>query len=124
MAQIKELASRYKDISALGVRVALISPQPHSNTEASAKKFGVEFDFITDEDNAAARTLGIAQAHGLPMGMQMMGYDSETVLPTVVITDKNGKVIWTHETDNYRIRPEPDVYLDVLRRHRIVPGAA
>ncbi len=123
VAQIKELASRYKDISALGVRVALISPQPHSNTEALAKKFGVEFDFITDEGNAAARALGIAQAHGLPMGMQMMGYDSETVLPTVVITDNNGKVIWTHETDNYRIRPEPDVYLDVLRRHRIVPDA-
>lgn len=124
MAQIKELASRYKDISALGVRVALISPQPHSNTEALAKKFGVEFDFITDEGNAAARALGIAQAHGLPMGMQMMGYDSETVLPTVVITGKDGKVIWTHETDNYRIRPEPDVYLEVLRRHRVVPEAA
>jgi len=124
MAQIKELASRYQDISALGVRVALIAPQPHSNTEALAKKFGVEFDFITDEGNAAARALGIEQAHGLPMGMQMMGYDSETVLPTVIITDNNAKVIWTHETDNYRIRPEPDVYLDVLRRHGIVPVAA
>jgi len=124
MAQIKELASRYQDISALGVRVALIAPQPHSNTEALAKKFGVEFDFITDEGNAAARALGIEQAHGLPMGMQMMGYDSETVLPTVIITDNNAKVIWTHETDNYRIRPEPDIYLDVLRRHGIVPVAA
>ncbi len=123
MAQIKELVSRYKDISALGVRVALISPQPHSNTEALAKKYGVKFDFLTDEGNVAARALGIEQAHGLPMGMQMMGYDSETVLPTVIITDKNGKVIWTHETDNYRIRPEPDVYLEVLRHHRIVPAA-
>ncbi|WP_432745901.1 hypothetical protein ABXJ76_08185 [Methylobacter sp. G7] len=81
----------------------------------------MDFDFNTDEGNAAARALGIAQAHGLPMGMQIMGYDSETVLPTVVIT---GKVIWTHETDNYRIRPEPDVYLEVLRRHRVVPEAA
>ncbi|QSA99810.1 AhpC/TSA family protein [Methylomonas sp. EFPC1] len=124
MAQIKELVSRYKDISSLGVRVALISPQPHGNTEALAKKFGVDFDFITDEGNAAARALGIAQAHGLPMGMQMLGYDRETVLPTVIITDKNGKVIWTHETDNYRIRPEPDIYLDVLRRHRVVPTVA
>ncbi|MCL7419731.1 MAG: AhpC/TSA family protein [Methylobacter sp.] len=123
MAQIKELVSRYKDISALGVRVALISPQPHSNTEALAKKFGVKFDFLTDEENAAALALGIAQDHGLPMGMQMMGYGSETVLPTVIITGKNGEVIWTHETDNYRIRPEPDVYLDVLRQHRIVSDA-
>lgn len=121
MAQIKELSNRYKDLSAYGVRVALISPQPHSNTEALAEKFGVKFDFLTDEGNAAARALGLDQAQGLPMGMQMMGYDSETVLPTVIITDQNGKVIWTHETDNYRIRPEPDVYLEVLRRQRIVP---
>lgn len=124
MAQIKELVGRYRDIEALGVRVALISPQPHANTVGLAKKFGVKFDFLTDEGNAAARTLGIDQSHGLPMGMQMIGYDSETVLPTVVITDENGKVIWTHETDNYRIRPEPDVFLEVLRRRVAVPAAA
>ncbi|MDD2932838.1 MAG: peroxiredoxin family protein [Methylotenera sp.] len=120
MAQVKELVGRYKDLSALGVRVALISPQPHSNTEALAKKFDVPFDFLTDKGNVAARILGIEQNHGLPMGMQMFGYDNETVLPTVIITDKNGKVIWNYETDNYRIRPEPDVYLDVLRKHRVV----
>jgi peroxiredoxin len=121
MAQIKELVNRYQEISALGVRVALISPQPHANTEALADKFGVKFHFLTDIGNTAARLLGIEQAHGLPMGMQMMGYDSETVLPTVIITDKKGRVIWTHETDNYRVRPEPDVFLDVLRRHGVIP---
>jgi peroxiredoxin len=124
MAQIKELVSRYRDLEALGVRVALISPQPHANTVRLAEKFGVTFDFLTDQGNAAARTLGIEQSHGLPMGMQMMGYDSETVLPTVVITDQSGRVIWTHQTDNYRIRPEPDVFLEVLRRHRALLAAA
>ncbi|MGR9117565.1 MAG: peroxiredoxin-like family protein, partial [Gammaproteobacteria bacterium] len=96
MAQVKELAGRYKDISALGVRVALISPQPHGNTVALSKKFGVKFNFLTDQGNAAARALGIENPHGLPMGMQMLGYDSETVLPTVIITDRNGKIIWSH----------------------------
>jgi peroxiredoxin len=117
MAQIKELAGRYRELAALGVRIALISPQPHSNTVELAKKFNVKFDFLTDEGNAAARILGIESENGIPMGMQMMGYESETVLPTVIITDQTGKIIWTHETDNYRIRPEPDVFLDVLRRH-------
>lgn len=120
MAQVKELVGRYKEISELGVRVALISPQPHTNTQALAKKFGVQFDFLTDEGAMAARALGINQDHGLPMGMQMMGYASETVLPTVIITDRNGKVVWKHETDNYRVRPEPDVYLNVLRSQGVV----
>jgi hypothetical protein len=55
----------------------------------------------------------------LPMGMQVLGYDSETVLPTVIITDKGGRILWVHETDNYRIRPEPEVYLAVLRDNGI-----
>jgi peroxiredoxin len=120
MAQVKELAARYKELGALGVRVALISPQPYNKNLQLAEKFSVNFEFLTDEDNVAARILQIDDSHGLPMGMQMLGYDSETVLPTVIITDKNGKVVWVHETDSYRIRPEPGVYLDVLRRHQLV----
>jgi peroxiredoxin len=115
MAQIKELASQYRQLQALGVRVALISSQPHKKTIALAKKFDVAFDFLTDGNNKAAQTLGIAHPGGLPMGLQMLGYDSDTVLPTVIITDRGGRILWVHETDNYRVRPEPDVYLSVLR---------
>jgi hypothetical protein len=80
----------------------------------------VAFNFLTDENNRAARLLGIAQPHGLPMGMQVLGYDSETVLPTVIITDAGGRIVWVHETDNYRIRPEPGTYLDVLRQSSVI----
>jgi len=121
MAQIKELAARYRELDGLGIRVALISPQPHDHTVALAKRYDVNFEFLTDTDNAAARALGIENVNGTPMGMQMFGYANDTVLPTVVITGRDGKVLWTHETDNYRIRPEPDVYLDVLRRHQLIP---
>ncbi len=123
MAQIKELVTQYKQLQAQGVRIALISPQPHKNTVALAKRFDAPFDFLTDEGNRAARALGIYHPNGLPMGLQVLGYDSDTVLPTVVITDKGGRILWVHETDNYRVRPEPDVYLAVLRENRIV-GAA
>ena len=117
MAQIKELVQEYQSLEELGARVALVSPQPHKYTISLARKFGVKFDFLTDEDGQVANLLGIASPNGLPMGMQALGYDSGTVLPTVIITDKEGKILWAHETDNYRIRPEPSVYLDVLRDH-------
>ncbi len=120
MAQIRELVTEYKQLQSHGVRIALISPQPHKKTIALAKRFDAPFDFLTDEGNRAARELGIYHQNGLPMGMQMLGYDSETVLPTVIITDKGGSILWAHETDNYRVRPEPDVYLSVLRKNRIV----
>ena len=115
MAQVKEIAARYNEIEKLGVRVALVSPQPHKYTQNLAKKFDVNFDFLTDEANKAARQLGIAHAFGVPMGMQALGYDSETVMPTVIITDRGGRVLWLDETDNYRVRPDPETYLGVLQ---------
>lgn len=120
MAQIKELVADYKELQSRGVRIALISPQPHNNTIALAKRFDAPFAFLTDEGNRAAHALGISHPDGLPMGMQLLGYDSDTVLPTVIITDKGGRVLWAHETDNYRIRPEPGIYLAVLRENGIV----
>ena len=115
MAQIKEVAAQYQQLEALGARVALISPQPHKFTVGLARKFDMSFDFLTDEDNRAAQTLGIANAYGVPMGMQVLGYDSETVLPTVIITAAGGRIQWADETDNYRVRPEPELFLAVLR---------
>ena len=115
MAQIKEVAAEYRQLEELGARVALISPQPHNFTVGLAKKFEVSFDFLTDENNSAAQTLGIANSYGVPMGMQALGYDSETVLPTVIITEVGGRILWADETDNYRVRPEPDLFLSVLR---------
>lgn len=120
MAQIKEIAAEYQQLEELGVRVALVSPQPHRFTKGLARRFDVAFDFLTDENNRAARLLGLAQPHGLPMGMQVLGYASETVLPTVIITDAGGRILWAHETDNYRVRPEPGTYLDVLRQNRVI----
>jgi peroxiredoxin len=124
MAQVKELVGQYRQLQELGVRVALVSPQPHKNTVKLARKFNVEFDFLTDESSAASRILGIDIANGLPMGMQVLGYDSDTVMPTVIITDVGGQIIWAHETDNYRVRPDPDVYLEILRQKSVIAKAA
>ena len=114
MAQIKEVAAQYREIESLGARVVLVSPQPQRHTRALAKRFDVAMEFLTDEGNKVARALGIDQSHGVPMGMQLFGYASETVLPTVVITAAGGRILWAHETDNYRVRPEPEEFLAVL----------
>ena len=45
MAQLKELVALYDEISALGVRVAMISPQPHGNTVELARMFKVQVRF-------------------------------------------------------------------------------
>lgn len=114
MAQIKELVKKYKALEERGAEVVLVSPQPHHFTKGLAKKFDVKFNFLVDVNNKVAKQLGIFHKDGLPAGMQLMGYDKDTVMPTLVICDKNGKILFVDLTDNYRVRPEPETFLQIL----------
>ena len=114
MAQIKEIAAQYKQLADHGVQIVLISPQPHKHTQKLAQRFEVPFIYLVDAGNKVARQLKLLAQNGLPFGMQLLGYDSDTVMPTVVITDAEGKIIFADLTDNYRVRPEPETFMRVL----------
>lgn len=114
MAQVKEIAGLYRQLADKGVAVMLISPQPHDHTAALAQRFDAPMTFLVDKDNRMARRLGIEAQQGLPSGLELMGYDSDTVMPTVLITDAHNRIIYADLTSNYRIRPEPDAFLEVL----------
>lgn len=111
MAQIREISEQYRSLKDRGVEVVLVSPQPHRYSEGLARKMSVDFHFLTDKKNKVARLLGLDAKNGVPFGMELLGYDSETVLPTVIITDETGKIIFLDQTDNYRVRPEPATFL-------------
>lgn len=114
MAQIKEIAAQYRKIEEQGVRIVLVSPQPHGYSQNLAKKFDVPFIFLADPQGKMAKEIGIFHKNGTPTGMEVLGYSSDTVLPTVVITDEGGEIIYVDQTDNYRVRPEPSTFLNVL----------
>ena len=114
MAQIKEIAAQYQELEQRGVNMILISPQPHSFSKKLADKYNLGFTFLTDTNNTVAKQLGIFAENGIPAGFQIMGYDSNTVLPTVIITDANGTIVFADLTDNYRLRPEPETFLKVI----------
>lgn len=114
MAQIKEIASQYKELEKRNVHVVLISPQPHTHSRSLAKKYNLNFNFLVDPNGKVAQKLEIFAKNGLPMGLQAFGYDKDTVQPTVVITDQKGRIIFADLTDNYRVRPEPETFIKVI----------
>lgn len=120
MAQIREIADRYHELDALGIKVVLVSPQPDEQSRKLAATFDVPFRFLVDKNNELARSLGIAVANGVPIGTPG-GYAPDTVLPTLVVTNANGTIVFSDQTDNYRVRPEPDMFLAILRRSGVVP---
>ena len=119
LAQIREIAERYQDMAALGIRVVLISPQPEELSRQLAARFDVPFTYLVDTDSQVAESLGIAVKNGVPVGMPG-GYAPDTVLPTLIVCNETGTILFSDQTDNYRVRPEPDVFLAILRRAGVV----
>jgi peroxiredoxin len=115
-AQIEELAGAYRQLEESGVKIILISPQPAGKNQALASRFDIPLVFLRDPDNAAARQLGILHKWGTPLGLQLLGYGSDTVMPTVILTDASGHIVYSDQTDNYRVRPEPEVFAEILEK--------
>ena len=117
MGQVREITDRYRELIDRGVNVALISSQPPDITRRVADIFKVPFRFLVDKDLAAARTLDIIQKNGVPPGPTASKYGPDTVLPTVIITDPEGRILFTDQTRNFRVRPEPEIFFRVLSSH-------
>jgi peroxiredoxin len=114
VAQIKEVAGQYRALEERGIKIYMVSPQSEEHTNVLAERFGVNMNFLIDKNSEAAERMQIIAKNGLPMGLQALGYDSDTVMPTVIMTNEKGKIIFADLTDNYRVRPEPEDFLKVF----------
>lgn len=120
MAQVAQIADQYRELDRRGVAVAIISPQKPEDTVELSTRFDIPVNYYIDADGAAAAALDIVQPGGTPV-MFSAGApaNGDTVVPTVIITDHTGMVLWAEQTDNHRVRPEPTTFLDVLDQHGI-----
>ncbi|MDF1691937.1 MAG: peroxiredoxin family protein [Zhongshania sp.] len=110
--QLRELAAEFEEIQRRGVSVVLISPQAPQRSAAQARRFKVGMQFCIDEGNLAARSLGIAHRYGVPLGI--LGYGQDTVLPTALIVDERGKIVYADLTENFRVRPKAKTLISAL----------
>ncbi len=115
MAQIDEVVAAYKQLDQLGVQVAILASQPEAQTQALAARFAVPIMFLFDEHQQVGRQLGLVHRHGLPFGFQLFGHQSDQYYPTVIVTDHQGMIIYSDQTSNYRLRPEPADWLKLIK---------
>jgi peroxiredoxin len=117
VTQIREVAAHYRSLQERGIQVVMVSPQSDAHTQELAKNIDAPLTFWRDQDLSAAKTLGLVDKQGVPVGMDLLGYDPDTVLPTVIMTDETGIVFYNDQTDSYRIRPLPDEFLKAFEDH-------
>ena len=117
VVQVEEIAARYREIEALETDIFVISSQSERQSQKLAARFDVNLRFLIDADNSVAKALGIDHAEGVPAGIPGRGeaFAPHTAMPTVVITDRHNNVVLASETDNYRVRPEPEEFIRVLQ---------
>ncbi|HSH01298.1 MAG TPA: peroxiredoxin family protein [Anaerolineae bacterium] len=114
MAQIDELSQAYDTLTQRNAELILISPQPHTYSQKLATKYDLKLRFWIDTDNKVAQQLNIDDADSVPFGLEYSGYSTETVLPTTIITNPDGKMIYIDLPVTYRDRPEVKTFLQIL----------
>ncbi|MBY6203562.1 redoxin domain-containing protein [Halomonas denitrificans] len=113
VAQIRELVAAWRDV-ADEATLWFISNQGQGQTRAIAANFDLSGAFLRDPDGLAARTLGLHAPGATPAGLELLGYPRDAAVPTVIVIDAEGIVRFVEVADNYRLRPDPSVYLQVL----------
>ncbi|MDT8408777.1 MAG: peroxiredoxin family protein [Wenzhouxiangellaceae bacterium] len=114
-AQIRELAAAWRKVARLNARLWFISSQPQKQTRQIAEQFSIPADFLRDPGNRAADKLGIAAPGAAPAGMEVLGYPPDAAMPTVIVVDAEGTVRFIEVARNYRLRPDPELYLKYLQ---------
>lgn len=115
MAQIAEIAALADEFQNRGIEIALISSQPATRSQELAERIAGPFRFLQDPGNKLARELDIDIRNGVP-ALWPGDWQPDTVMPTVVVINANATIVYSDQTDNYRVRPEPDIFLAILRR--------
>lgn len=114
MAQIRELARRRVQLERRGARIVLISAQPLKRTGRLARRLGLSMEWWVDAELAAARHLNMVDAGGTPLGLELFGHPSDTVMPTLIIIDARGEIRYVDQAENHHEQAEPTTFLRVL----------
>jgi peroxiredoxin len=115
MGQVREIAGHYDEFARQGVALVFISPQDAAKSRQLAARYDSPMRFLVDESNRLAKKFGIDLRYGVPIGLRR-GYAADTLMPTVVALNASGTIVYSDQTDNYRMRPEPDIFASILRR--------
>ena len=101
----------------------------HANIEITANATGVTYILqanptVGADDEAWVDLVPFRTGTTASVAAEISGAEVATSTTIEVDADTGGKILWVHETDNYRIRPEPETYLAVLRDNRAVAAGS
>jgi peroxiredoxin len=98
-----------------GVQVVTVSTDHPDEIRKGRRAHGLEARMLSDPELAVTDLFGLRNQgyHSAPPGD-----DAEALpVPTSLLVDADGKVLWMDQSENYQRRSGPEVVLAALRQH-------
>lgn len=104
------------ELDARGVAIVTVSGDTPEQIAKGRGKHGLEATMLADRDLAVTdrfglRNQGFHSGPPKPLGAEALP------VPTSILADAEGRVVWIEQSENYQRRSDPDVVLGALRRH-------
>ena len=117
VGELAELDRFAKDFAALGVKLVAVSSDRVDELQRFKRKHHWAITLLADPSLAVHRLYNVQQRNFTPR----RGPFRDLAIPTTVLIDQNGRVVWFEQTPDFRVRPHADVVLAKARA--LLPGA-
>jgi len=119
--QLSGLVKIEKDILDLGYQIIAISPDDYRNLQTTESKDSIKYTLLSDPDTKFIQQMGIGfktplMLKGFIATKGQKGKTSEIMpVPTVMILDEKGKILFEYINPNYKERISGEMLLAVLK---------
>jgi peroxiredoxin len=116
IGELRQLDRYARDFDALGVKLAAVSSDRSDELYAFERKNAWGIKLLADPDLTAQRLYNVQQRNFTPK----RGLFRDLAIPTTILLDKDGRVLWLEQTSDFRVRPQADA---LLAKARVLLGA-
>ncbi len=119
--QLSGLVDIEKEVLSLGYQIVAISPDDYKNLISTEEKDNINYQLYADKDGSFIQDIGIAfqtpaMVKGYIVTKGQKGKISEVLpVPTVIIVNTNGEILFEYINPNYKQRISREMLLAVLK---------
>jgi len=97
-----------------GVQIVTVSTDTPAEIRSGRRKHGLQAVMLSDRELQVTDRFGLRN-QGFHSGMP--GGAKALPVPTSILADAKGTVLWMDQSENYQRRSDPDFVLGALREH-------
>jgi peroxiredoxin len=107
VAELEQLNRYAAEFEKLGVSLIAVSSDRADELEPFARKHNWGIRLLADPELAIHRLYNVQSRKFTPK----RGPFRDLAIPTTILLDKDGRVLWLEQTGNFRVRPQADMVL-------------